>query len=220
MVFCIYFRNKIDTKGLKVFFIYTIALALLSISGLASFNFINVNSFYVYIVKLYTIVEYVLFAIMLYHFYENKAAKKLIIFSIFPFLFFSLINLYFNKNNFSSSPLLLEFFSFIVFIIYFFYEKMKSTILNPIYQNISFWICVGLFFYFSGNFFFLLFSTLRFKDGLVVQMQLVYTIVTISKNLFLSFAFFANGDIIKKNKYIQIPKDLNFDSLSPNNNIN
>ena len=218
LVFCVIFFKKINTKGLKVFFIYTILLSFFSITGLALL-FFNSKSAYILIVRLYTIVEYILLSILLYNFFENKTAKRVVIFSIFPFVIFTIINLLINEYKYSSYPLLIEFFCFIIFIIYFFYEKMNSSLDRPIYQNISFWICVGLFFYFTGNFFFLLFpvssTDLVFKN----QIQSIYIAVTITKNIILSLSFFAT-EFKEDDDTPNFPSNLNLDGFRPYNNLN
>jgi len=86
------------------------------------------------------------------------------------------------------------------------------------YQNIDFWICVGLFLYFAGNFFFLLYSTSNSKSQLRIQMQIIYSIVTITKNLFLGFSLFASEEQVGESRdEILYPKDLNLDTFTPNN---
>ncbi len=108
--------------------------------------------------------------------------------------------------------------SFIFFLVYFFYEKMKTIAERPIYQNISFWICVGLFLYFTGNFFFLLFS--RYGTDVVFknQIQSIYIAVTITKNIILSFSFFAN-EFKEDDDAPKFPSNLNLDAFGPYKNL-
>ena len=52
-------------------------------------------------------------------------------------------------------------------------------------------------------------------------MRLIYSIVTISKNIILCVAFLANEKVEEdKDKEFQIPNELELDSFSPNNNLN
>jgi len=82
----------------------------------------------------------------------------------------------------------------------------------------DFWICVGLLIYFAGNFFFLLYSSTQSKAAIRNEMQLIYSIVTITKNLILGFSFFADdGARGEQDEKIHFPKDLNFDTFTPNN---
>ena len=220
LIFCILFYKKLNTKALKVFFIYTIVLASFAIIGTISLYLVKSKDLYLLTVKLYTLAEYILFAILLNNFYINKIAKKIVLFSIIPFTIFCLINYYITKSSYSNYPLLIEFLSFIVFIIYFFYEKMKTVVSYPLYQSISFWICVGLFLYFTGNFFFLLFSSSSTDKNFTHQMKVIYSLVTITKNILLSFSFFATEFIESNEDSLNLPSELDLDSFYPNNNLN
>lgn len=93
---------------------------------------------------------------------------------------------------------------------------MKTVVLYPIYQSISFWICVGLFFYFTGNFFFLVFVNSSADKNFVQQMKLIYSVVTISKNILLSVAFLAK-EPVENSEELQIPVDLKFDDFTLTN---
>lgn len=163
-----------------------------------------------------------MFSYMLYCFYQNALAKKMILYSVLPFLIFSFINVFYSRFNFSNYPLLYEFLAFIIFLIYFFYEKMKITLNYLLYQSISFWICVGLFFYFCGNFFFLLFTSYNSSNNFLFQLQLVYTFVTIIKNLILSFSLLSEETNQNNTNTNPFPEDLDldFDAITPNKNLN
>lgn len=89
-----------------------------------------------------------------------------------------------------------------------------------IYQSISFWICVGLFFYFSGNFFFLLFSSYSKNTNFIIQLQLVYTFVTVIKNLFLSFSLLITNEVdLQTTTPNPFPQDIDLDAITPNKKI-
>lgn len=194
LTFCILFLKKIKSKGLKVFFIYSILLSIFSVVGsLALFKQSNKHIYYI-VVRLYTIVEYVLFSILLSHFIITIKFKRLLFFSILPFLIYSFYNWSENKGDFNVYPLLFEFIFFILAIIYFFYEKMKSFYSYPIYNSIHFWICVGLFVYFTGNFFYILLVEYSSQASVEVknQLKLIYSAVTITKNLLLGLSFLAS----------------------------
>lgn len=213
-----FFYKKINNKALKVFFIYTIFLSLFATSSIITlYNYSN-QSFYYSILKLYTLVEFVLFSLFFYLLLHSLLAKRILILSIGFFLVFNFASMVTNKDTFSVYPLLIEFIFFIIYIIYYFYEQMKKNEIIPIYTVTGFWICVGLFIYFSGNFFFLLFSTLQADFNLKSKMQLVYILVTLTKNIIIFISFFGNWiNRIEEKKY-NFPEDLNLDTLTPNNN--
>lgn len=144
--------------------------------------------------------------------------KRVILFSIIPFLLLCFYDYIQYPNSFSKLPLLVEFLSFLVFLIYFFYEKMNTVVNFPLYLSIKFWIAVGLFLYFAGNFFFFLFVNSVHDNNSISQMLLIYRVVTITKNLLLSFAFFATEIKSENNSILpNIPEDINLDSFHPKN---
>lgn len=218
LISCLFFIKKIKTKGLKVFFVYSIFLATISLVSFFSHYYFNLNGLYIYLIKLYNLLEYYLFALMFYFFYNNILFKKIIIYSVIPFTFFWLYDTYNSVGSFSNLSLLVEFLSFIVFILLYFFEKINKLNTDLDSGSISFWISVALFFYFTGNFFFLIFSKSKTSDLFVKQLQIVYTFVTIAKNMIL---FFAMVKYEKKPSHsdftFSIPKDLNLDTYTPKN---
>ena len=96
---------------------------------------------------------------------------------------------------------------------------MNTVVLYPLYQTITFWICVGLFLYFTGNFFFFLFIKSTDDQHLKNQMKFIYIFVTITKNIFLSLAFLANEVIESRGDNMEIPDNLDLDRFS-NKNFN
>lgn len=99
---------------------------------------------------------------------------------------------------------------------------MKQNFIVPIYQTINFWVCVGLFVYFTGSFFFLLLLSNVDKTDthLKNEMKIIYSIVTILKNIILSLALLVNEDKTDEFQEFQIPNELDLDSFTPNNNLN
>ncbi len=80
----------------------------------------------------------------------------------------------------------------------------------PLLKQISFWICIGLFIYFTGNLFFLLFIPTASSEE-ITQMFLIYSAVTISKNLIIAGAWFAKETVQTDADIIKIPENLNLD---------
>lgn len=218
LIFCIIFYKKLNTKALKVFFIYTILLSIFVLFSVISLYVIKSKTFYLINIRVYVLIEYMIFAYFLFNIYKKKIAKNIIIYSIIPFFLFALSDyLSSGKNTFSTNPLIAEFLAFMIFIIYFFYEKMQTVVLYPLYQTISFWICVGLFLYFTGNFFFLIFTKSSTDKQFVNQLKIIYSFVTITKNIFLSLAFFANEIKENSGEEIEFPNDIDLDEISLTN---
>jgi hypothetical protein len=92
---------------------------------------------------------------------------------------------------------------------------MKTVVMYPLYQTISFWICVAFFLYFSGTFFYFLFSQSTLDPQFKKQMKLIYGLVTLSKNIILSFSLFVNeqedNNIEDK---LNLPNNINLDEIS------
>lgn len=206
-----------NTKALKVFFIYVCILAgFITVTTLTVYVFESLTTYY-YILKIYAPVEYILFSRFIYHLYKNSIAKIIILYSAIPFGLFCVLDFFVNKSPFSNSPSLIEFLAFIIFIIYFFYEKMKTVVQYPLYQSITFWLCVGLFLYFTGNFFFFLFINSSSDPNFIGQLKNIYSVVTISKNLLFCFAFFTNETTELTNNELQIPSELSLDDITLTN---
>ena len=109
-----------------------------------------------------------------------------------------------------------EFSVLIIILIYYFYEKMNIVSNIPLFNTISFWLCVGLFIYFTGNLFYLLFITSTKNKVHQYQMQMIYSFVTITKNIILAAAWFAHeykvtdADIIKLPDNMKLDEEFNF----------
>lgn len=59
------------------------------------------------------------------------------------------------------------------------------------------------------------------KDKIVIkQLRVIYTIVTISKDILLCLALFAIERKEEDNGELRIPDEIDLDSFSPNNNLN
>jgi hypothetical protein len=153
----------------------------------------------------------------------NSKYIKTILLLLIP-LFFAFYIFDYKKNgslNFGDNPTLVEFIFFIIIIIIYFFERMQLVNNKPIYNNINFWINVGLFVYFSGNFFYMLLAENSKNADINVkqELMLIYGFVTILKNLILGFSFFLSKNNTNNNNSIPFPEDLNLDAITPNNLI-
>lgn len=99
---------------------------------------------------------------------------------------------------------------------------MKVNVSFPIYQTIDFWICVGLFLYFTGSFFFLLLisNVDRSDAALTQQMKIIYNVVTIIKNLMLGCALIVKEDNSNETGDLKIPDEIDLGNFVPNNKLN
>jgi hypothetical protein len=97
---------------------------------------------------------------------------------------------------------------------------MRYSFHIPIYQTINFWICVGLFVYITGSFFYVLLinSSKNVDVQSKNQLILIYGFVTILKNVILAFALTKNHNSqVHDDSSMYIPNELNLDSFNANN---
>ena len=195
LIFCIVFFRKINTKALKVFFIYTISLAVFLVLGLVANKVFHNREAFFLILRVYSTLEFCLLALFLKELYRSPLAKKIIIYLIVPVVAFSAIDyMNGNKTQFNNHINIVTSLIFILSLIYYFFEKMQNDVTVPLYQSITFWLCVGLFLYVTGSFFFFIFSSTSDVKA-YQQMTFIYTIVTISKNIILCLSLLAHEQV-------------------------
>ncbi len=216
LVFALIFLKKIKANYLKVFFIYTFFLAIFVILSLYSLLILKSMAIYISLVKCYLGVEYTCIAVYFACLFRSKIIKYISIFSIIPFWAFALYD-YFKANSvgFNNMPAIISFILCLIFLIYYFFEKMSFVSKHALYKTISFWLCVGLFIYFSGNFFYLLFIMSTKDVQQIASMKTVYTIVSITKDIVLALAWLAHERNETNETIIKIPDGLNLDGDIP-----
>ena len=212
LVVAFIFFKKIKANYLKVFFVYLILLAFFASFSLYLLYFIKSKTAYLFVLRCYIAIEYSIFTYFFYLLIIPKFLKNLLIFSVTLFLGFCIFD-YFESNSavFNNYPALVEFSIFILIIIYYFFQKMNVVSGVPLLSTISFWFCVGLFIYFTGNLSFLIFIRYTKDHALINQMQLIYSCVTIAKNIILAAAWFAHEKLQTDADIIQLPENMKLD---------
>lgn len=199
--------KKISSKDKRIFFLYTTLVALFIFSGVITrYYFGSSNNFYV-ITRFYDVMEYTLLALYFSQNVRNPFIKKFVLYSIIPFIAFCLYDFLTSKeHSFAFLPLVIECLIMLLILIYIFYEKMQYTLLNPIYQTSFFWIAVAFIIYFAGNFFLFLYSKNSYQDeAFRRQYTIIYTTVTIAKDILLSIAAFIKDEKESTNLSAQDP---------------
>jgi hypothetical protein len=143
---------------------------------------------------------------------------------LYPLFFIYNIYDYLKNGNdvFGDIPTVFEFLLFIIFIILYFFESMQTQIEEPVYKNTIFWICVGLFVYFSGNFFYIVLveNSKNENESVRNQLKIIYSVVSIIKNLILGFAIFNHNSSENNNTNPNpFPQDIDLDAITPNKKI-
>lgn len=104
---------------------------------------------------LYTLLEYISFALIFYYKAKSKNFKRLIILFTVSFIVFQVI--YYSVIKFrrlDTVPIGVETILIFIFIIFYLYEEFKNPKSTTLYLNYTFWISTGVMFYLAGAFFF------------------------------------------------------------------
>jgi len=168
--------------------------------------------------RLFSLCEYTILALFFYNVFRSKLVRNIVRFSIIPFGLYAILDYIFNDTkSFNNHSHIISCLLLILFIVYYFYEKMNAVAIYPLYQSIIFWICVGLFLYFAGSFFFFIFTTTKADREFSILMDIIYGFVVILKNVILSVSLFASENSEGSDDALHIPIDLDLDELSLTN---
>lgn len=212
------FFKKLQTKSLKVFFVYTCLLFVFSLSSFLIIRFVNNWTLYYLVLRLYSIVEFTVIAMFFYHVIKVPLIKKAIVLIIGLFFIFASVDyLFADRSQFNNHSNLISSLVLIVFIIYYFYEKMKIVVMYPLYQSIVFWICVAFFLLFTGTFFFFLLVSYSKDQVFKQQLVYIYSFVTITKNILLCLSLLATENVEQTNDELHIPNHMDLDEFSLTN---
>lgn len=203
------------SKEKKVFFLYTILIAILVIVGFSLLYIFKSSQNYYLVVRVYIVIEYSLLTYFFSLYIKNKVVRKILIYSPLIFLLFCLYDYSIEKvPGLPFVPASVAHMALLCFIIYYFFEIMQSTVVEPIYQKAIFWICVAFIINSSGNFFLFLYARTSLDDDTFKrQYTIIYTTVTVIKNLLLCISI-----LIKEKKDAEAlhhPLDIDLDSFNP-----
>gem|GEM_PF-930514 len=219
------FLKKINNHGVKVFFFYTLFLAIL-LSLSLYFKFIQNDKAGQLIVNRFALVgEFILLSIYYNFFLQLKWKKGLLVVASIFFVAYSFYDYLVATNplDFSYRPLVLECLFFVLLIIYFFYEKLQYNVDAPIMHTPEFWVSVAFLLYFSGNFFLFLFSTSMLKNPeFRNQYVIIYGTVTIIKDILLTVAVVVHAFIgyLRNGFSDRPPIKIDLDTFYPTTNTN
>jgi hypothetical protein len=164
-----------------------ICLAVFDILCYLARYYYKVFPTYFLLLRIFTFVEYTLFALYLYYILQKYFLKKLFLISIFPFFIFCIYNYIKTKPAFGNIPYVIEFLFLITAIAYYFFEKLQLESDVPIFHTRSFWIIISFLFYSAGTFFLYLLSRSAPNDKeFAQQSRVLYAAVTIIKNILFS----------------------------------
>ncbi len=203
------------TREKKVFFLYTLFIAILVVVGFSLLYIFKSKENYYLVVRVYNVMEYTVLAFFFSFYIKNKLIKKALLLSVVIYFLFCIFNFAIEKKpGMPFVPATVEHILLLIFIIYYFFEVMQETVLEPIYQKAIFWISVAFIINSSGNFFLFLYSKNSFNDEIFKnQYTIIYTTVTVIKNLLLCISILIKEkhDNATTNNLI----DIDLDSFHP-----
>lgn len=196
---------------------YTVTIALLITVGLiARYGFESFRAYYL-VTRFYNVIEYSILAYLFYLHIKNKVVKNILLFSVLPFAIFAIYDFFkADKPALPFIPLILEYLIILIFIIYFFFEVIQESVVEPIYHKSIFWVSVAFILNFSGNFFLLLSSVNSFEDEVFRDtFTIVYSSVTILKNVLLSIAVYTKENKSENDQYSGMRFESELDNYLP-----
>lgn len=203
------------TKEKKVFFLYTILIAILVVVGFSLLYLFKSSENYYLVVRVYIVIEYTLLAYFFSLFIKKTTIKRFLLFTPVAFFLFCVYDFIIEKiPGLPFLPASVAHILLLCFIIYYFFEVMQNSVIEPIYQRAIFWISVAFIINSSGNFFLFLYSRTSFDDDTFKsQYTIIYTTVTVIKNVLLCISI-----MIKENKPVETlhhPLDIDLDTFNP-----
>ncbi len=206
---------------MKVFFVYTIVVALFLIIYLPALHILT--SYYFFIIRLFLLLEFIILSILYISIFKSNKSKQFIVLSICFYTSYWIYNFYNSKfSEFDFIPLVVECLFFTLLIVYYFYDLIQHNFTIPLYQLPSFWISVAFLLYFSGNFFLFLYAKSMINEpGWNEQYTIIYSSITILKDVLLCTGIIVNKNLVVRTNIDTIPTNLNLDSFQPfNKSIN
>ncbi|MBL0057310.1 MAG: hypothetical protein IPP31_14295 [Chitinophagaceae bacterium] len=206
------------TKDRKVFFLYAFLVTLFILTGIIVKEVLHSKVGIYSVSRIYDVMEFSFLSYFFSLHIANKRLRTVLPYAIIPFAIFCLYDFITTKvPSFAFIPLVIECLFFLVIIIYIFYEKMQYSIDEPIFVTSIFWIAVGFIVYCSGNFFLFLYSKNSYIDSsFKLQYSIIYSTVTILKNIMLCIGVSRKKEKIKENAMFPLKYDSDF--LFPSKN--
>ena len=200
-----------------MFFIYTVFSFLFLALSLSALYLFKSPIYYILLLRIFLLGEFSLLCLFYSTLIDHLAVKKIWFYPILLFIIFCSYNfLTSSATGFDFIPLAVECLFFTVIILFYFYQTMRFNFSIPLFQVPGFWFSVGFLIYFSGTFFLFLFSKSMWQTpGFKIQYTLLYSTITIIKNILLCTAIFVNRSMVDKKKNVESTNYLNRNTFNP-----
>lgn len=213
-IFCLINLKKLKTKERRVFFAYTLFVAVFILLAFTARSVFHSRTAAYIVARIYDVIEYSLLSYFFSLNTKNAIVKRITLFTIIPFIGYCIYDYLSAKvPGFAFVPLVIEGLTLLIVLIYIFYEKMQYSLDIAVHQTSFFWVAVAFVVYFAGSFFLFLYSKNSYQDdSFRNQYTIIYSVVTISKDILLCISTFVKDkDKTPQSSVIQSP----FDSFLP-----
>lgn len=214
----LFFLKKINSRGVKVFFFYVLAMAFFLCLSLYFKLIQNDKPHQLLVNRVFLLAEFALLSRYYYYQLQHKQRKVIFLSATIAFACYSIFDYLTAKSplDFSYMPLVVECLFFACVIIYFFYEKIQYNVSTPILNTSEFWISVAFLLYFAGNFFLFLFSkSLLNNPSFRAQYIIIYGTITITKDILLTVAILVHVYFSRNKNRLNDPIEIDLGTFNP-----
>lgn len=197
LILLLFFHRKNKGLGLRVLFVYCLYTFINDVL-LIVFKKSDTNITF-FLLSLFTVIEFLLFAVLFYLRLKNEIFKKIILFAIPLFLGFTIIQfLNSSEKTIDSLSITIEYIIIIIFCLFYFFEEIVDPQVTFIYSTQAFWVIAGILIYSTGTFFLFMFSE-NLSDDEWDKWSIINYVFTILKNTSFSIA------VIMKESSLNLP---------------
>lgn len=144
--------RKYHEFNIRILPILIFIILVVETSGYTLKMILNINNQFLF--HIYGPIEYTFLAYLYGSSYENRVATKITYYSVILFFLFSFLDsFYLQKITETTYNFLLRCLLILLLVLYYFFEKYKSIEVYNLYRLPLFWISIGNFFFYVGNFF-------------------------------------------------------------------
>lgn len=147
------------------------------------------DSSILFLLSLYTVIEYIAFSFFLYHNIKKRIIKIVVFISIFGFSLYSGIHYSLAGTfNFDSLPASIEALLIISFCVVYLFERLNTPEVSFIYNSRPFWMVTAFVTYLSGTLFLFMVAN-HLSDELLSDAWQINLYLIITKNILFTVGF-------------------------------